>query len=653
MCGIAGIYDQSGQNKPLKQELQAMAAQIHHRGPDGEGFWCEDQIGFAHTRLSIIDLSGGAQPIHNEDKTIWTVFNGEIFNYIELRQELQAKGHSFYTQTDTEVIVHLYEEYGEHFVNHLNGQFAVALWDKNKNKLVLVRDRVGIAPLYYTQSQGRLLFASEIKALLPVLNESPAINHEALDQLMTFWAPVSPATLFKGVYEISPGMMLVASAGKVDIKRYWDWSFPTSKDEYDNRSEDELTGELYELLVDATRVRLRSDVPVGAYLSGGLDSSVLTNLIYRHSDSALRTFSIGFEHEALDESSYQQLMINHIQADHSSIKCSNQDVAEAFFDTIKHTEAPVLRTAPTPMRLLSGLVRKSGYKVVLTGEGADEVFGGYDLFKESKIRQFWAQNPNSQWRPWLLKKLYPYLELTSGRAQAYLQNFFGVGLDNPGQPCFSHLPRWDTTAKIKNFFSAELKAHLADNAVNTIEQSLPAAMESWHPFNRSQYIEAKSLMGGYLLCSQGDRMLMANSVEGRFPFLDHRVIEFANRLSPKLKMKALNEKYLLKKTMAKELPNEIVNRHKQPYRAPDAPAFFGNEHQQAPDYVDELLSETKIQDYGYFDSKRVGMLIKKARRGGAIGAKDNQAIVGILSTQIWHHWFVESFQENFKYYKKE
>ena len=647
MCGIAGILDLNTGNRPSKNELETMASQLRHRGPDGDGYLVNDAIGLAHTRLSIIDLSGGAQPIHNEDKTVWTVFNGEIFNYIELRQALESKGHRFYTHSDTEVIVHLYEEYGLDFVTHLNGQFAIALWDQNKKKLVLVRDRVGIAPLFYSKVNGRLVFASEVKGILPILGRSPRLNVNALDQIMTFWSPVAPETMFEGVFELPPGKMLVAAGEKFTTHQYWDWRFPETADDYDSRSESELCDQLHDLLIDATKIRLRSDVPVGAYLSGGLDSSVLVNLIHNHSDSELRTFSIGFEDGALDESYYQKLMIDHIGANHSSVICSNDDVANGFLETIKHAETTVLRTAPTPMRLLSGLVNRSGFKVVLTGEGADEVLGGYDIFKENKIRQFWAKNRNSKWRPWLLKRLYPYLELTSAQSQSYLQNFFGIGLDNPQQLCFSHLPRWETTAKIKNFYSSELKQQLSNNAIEMLESKLPSSMSNWRSFNRAQYIESKSLMGGYLLCSQGDRMLMANSVEGRFPFLDHRVIEFANRLPLKLKMKVLNEKYLLKRIMKPHLPAEIVKRHKQPYRAPDAPAFFGSDNKYNSDYVEEMLSERKLKDYGYFDYKKVGMLVRKVIRGGAIGTKDNQAVVGILSTQIWHNLFIEQYNKNY------
>jgi asparagine synthase (glutamine-hydrolysing) len=645
MCGIAGIVDLSARRPPQRTELAAMAGQLGHRGPDGQGFYCQGPAGLAHTRLSIIDLAGGTQPIHNEDQTVWVVFNGEIFNYIELRAELEAQGHRFYTHSDTEVIVHLYEQYGDEFPGFLNGQFAIALWDVVRQRLVLVRDRVGIAPLYYhVAGGGRLLFASEVKAMLAAFDQAPRLNADALDQIFTFWSTVSPDTLFEGVRELSPGMRLVVDSQGQHLSRYWDWQFPVSRGEYASGSEDQLCDELHQLLIDATQIRLRADVPVGAYLSGGLDSSVLTSLIHHHSDAPLRTFSIGFDQASLDESSFQQMMIDHLGADHSRLQCSNADVANGFVKTIWHAETAILRTAPVPMRLLSGLVHSQNYKVVLTGEGADEVFGGYDIFKEAKIRQFWARNRESAWRPLLLKRLYPYLDISPGRVQSYVQSFFGIGLANPQVPWFAHLPRWDTTARAKQFFSDALRSQLSTTALDRLQASLPGAIGSWSPFARAQFIEARLLMGGYLLSSQGDRMLMANSVEGRFPFLDHRVIEFANRLPAKLKMKVLSEKYLLRKTMARYLPDAIVNRHKQPYRAPDAPAFFAAAQGQVPDFVDDMLSEEKLSRYGYFDPRKVSLLLRKARRGDVIGAKDNQAVIGILSTQLWHHLFVENFR---------
>ncbi len=645
MCGIAGIVCHDSQQRVSEDEVMRMVAQIDHRGPDGSGCYVKNNIGLGHARLSIIDLDGGKQPIHNEDGTVWVSFNGEIFNFVELKAELEKKGHQFYTLSDTEVIVHLYEEYGSAFVNHLNGQFSIALWDEPKRTLLLVRDRLGIVPLFYQQSSERLVFASEVKAILSTFNCSPTLNLSALDQLMTFWAPVSPVSLFEGINEVSPGEMLTVQDGEISSRRYWDWEFPDAGGEYRGGSDEQLAEELHDLLIDATRIRLRSDVPVGAYLSGGLDSSVLVSIIHNHSDAHLRTFSIGFEESGLDEQSYQNELIQHLDADHSRIICSNQDVAENFVDTIWHTEAPVLRTAPVPMRLLSGLVRQQGYKVVLTGEGADEVLGGYDIFKETKIRQFWAKNSDSNFRAALLKRLYPYLDISKRQGQVYLKNFFGMGLEQPDLAYFSHLPRWTTTAKCKDFFSDNLKSKLTENPYDIMGNSLPKALPRWHYFNRAQYVEAKSLMGGYLLCSQGDRMLMANSVEGRFPFLDHRVIEFANSLHPKLKMKVLNEKFLLKKAMGRYLPSNIVKRYKQPYRAPDIAAF--NHGGRLPGYVEELLSESTVKRFGYFDPKRTNLLVQKVKRGRAIGHKDNMAFVGILSTQIWHHLFIEQFHEKF------
>lgn len=644
MCGINGIAALSAQTRISEKDVRSMLPLLHHRGPDGSGVYLDpkQRIGLGHTRLSIIDLAGGAQPMHNEDQTVWVTFNGEIFNYLELRKALLKQGHKFHTHSDTEVIVHAYEQYGDDFVQHLNGQFAIALWDSSRQRLLLVRDRAGILPLFYTRQGDRLLFASEIKALLPQLTQAPRISAAALDQIFTFWAARSPNTLFEDIFEVSPGHMLVLENGRLRELIYWDWRFPEQEDDYHKGSDADLAEQLYDLLADATSIRLRADVPVGAYLSGGLDSSALVALIRRHSDAPLKTFSIGFEERSLDESVFQKQTIEHLGVENSRIFCQNRDIAEHFPGTIFHAETAILRTAPTPMRQLSGLVRASGYKVVLTGEGADEALGGYDLFKEAKIRQFWARQPQSEWRPLLLKALYPYLETSGAQAKAYLRNYYSIGLDRANQPGFSHLTRWFTTSQCKVFFSEQLNASLRENAIDRLAGQLPTAFNHWHTFNRAQYLEAKTLMGDYLLCSQGDRMLMANSVEGRFPFLDHRVIEFANGLNPRLKMRVLNEKYLFKQAMKNQLPRQILERHKQPYRAPDIPAFFSAD---PPAYVNDLLSEEKLKRYGYFDAKKVGFLLKKASHGSSLAYKDNMALVGVLSTQLCHYFFIEQFSQ--------
>ncbi|MBI3776882.1 MAG: asparagine synthase (glutamine-hydrolyzing) [Gammaproteobacteria bacterium] len=638
MCGIAGIFAQAGGAPPQRVELERAISALAHRGPDGHGFYQQGMVGLAHARLSIIDLAGGAQPIHNEDETVWVVFNGEIFNYVELREFLQTQGHRFYTHSDTEVLVHLYEHYGLDFAHHLNGQFALALWDQNQQQLILCRDRAGILPLFYAVQNGRVVFASEIKAVLPVIGGIPALNPAALDQVMTFWSTLGDTTMFEGVRQVLPGEMLIAFDGGIRKQRYWDWRYP-SDDDYHGTSVEQQAEELRALLSDATRIRLRADVPVGAYLSGGLDSSVLATLI-RANGITPETYSIRFNDAQLDEGVHQQRMAEHLGVQHHQVQCSEAAIGREFPRAIWHTETPILRNAPVPMMLLSGLVHARGAKVVLTGEGADEVLGGYDIFKEAKLRRFWARNPKSLWRPLLLKRLYPYLEFNPARAQSYSEAFFGTGLDQPNATFFAHLPRWSTTAQSKQFYAAEFKARLNTDPLALLEQSLPRDYAQWHSFNRAQYVEAKVLMANYLLWSQGDRMLMANSVEGRFPFLDQRVIEFAARIHPNLKMKVLNEKFLLKHAFINQLPASIVSRSKQPYRAPDIPAFFHDG--VALDYVDALLADDVIKRYGYFDAQKTGFLLKKIRAGRAIGYKDNMALVAILSTQMWHHLFVEN-----------
>ncbi len=638
MCGIAGILDVTGGSQPARSELASMIARLHHRGPDGTGIFTDGPVGLAHARLSIIDLAGGDQPIHNEDKAIWVVFNGEIFNYLELRAELVSLGHYFYTQSDTEVIVHLYEQYGEKFVDYLNGQFAIALWDKKQQKLILARDRTGIRPLFYTQAAGRFIFASEVKALFALPEVHRELDVTALNQICTYWSPLAPHTVFEDVKSLPPGHIMVIADGKTTMNRYWDWDFSdVAPSQY--RSEADYADELRELMIDAVRLQLRADVPVGAYLSGGLDSSIITSLIHNFTDTPLRTFSLTFEDAEFDESSHQQELVKFLGTQHSSLQCKKSDIAKAFPRTIFHTETPIVRTAPTPLMLLSQHVRESGYKVVLTGEGADEVFGGYDLFKEAKIRRFISRQPESKMRPRILERLYPYLKNSPASGRAFTQTFFSEGMEHRDQPFFAHIPRWTTTRRIGQFFSADMQAMIGQvDPYAALLATLPNEINTWPPMGRDQYVEAHTLMTGYLLCSQGDRVAMANSIEGRFPFLDHRVIEFANRLPPQLKMRGLTEKYLLKKSMKGLLPESVRTRTKQPYRAPDCASFF--DAGKPVDYVAYLFSITKISSAGYFDATATNKLFEKCRAGRAIGFADNMAFVAILSTMLLHEQFI-------------
>ncbi|HEY0862317.1 MAG TPA: asparagine synthase (glutamine-hydrolyzing), partial [Pseudoxanthomonas sp.] len=398
MCGIAGFSGADVRPDGARATLERMIHPLAHRGPDGFGFHAEPGAALAHARLSIIDLATGDQPIHNERRTAWTVFNGEIFNYVELRRDLEARGHRFYTHSDTEVIVHLYDRYGDDFVQHLNGQFAIALWDGERRRLVLARDRAGIRPLYHAHRHGRVWFASEVKSLLAVVPECAQLNPRALMQTLTYWAPVDPDTLYEGVQSLPPGCLLSIEAdGSQHLRAYWNWEFPDAAETAPSRyplTVEQATDELRGLLVDAVRLQLRADVPVGAYLSGGLDSSGIVAVIKGFTDTPVRTFSVAFEDGEFDESEHQQAMVRHLGTDHTTLRCTRRDIGEAFPRLIRHTETPVLRTAPVPLMLLAGSVREHGYKVVLTGEGADEVFGGYDLFKEAKVRRFWARQPD-------------------------------------------------------------------------------------------------------------------------------------------------------------------------------------------------------------------------------------------------------------------
>ncbi len=637
MCGIAG-YVNFGPERVSAAHAGRMIEALRHRGPDGTGVYEDGDAVLAHARLSIIDLEGGRQPMRNEDGSLWITFNGEIFNYVELRQQLLERGHSFATHSDTEVILHLFEDLGPECVHRLNGQWAFAIWDRNKRKLFLSRDRVGVRPLFYTTAGSTLVFASEVKALFAHPDVPRELDPAGLDQVFTFWSAIPPRTAFKNVLELPPGHSMLVTDGGVAVRPYWQPDYSAAGD---GRPESEYADELLNLLIDATRIRLRADVPVGAYLSGGIDSTLTTALIRKFTSAPLRTFSVSFADAEFDESAYQRDAVRFLNTDHEEVRCTNEDIGRVFPDVIWHAEKPILRTAPAPLFILSKLVRDSGYKVVVTGEGSDEMLGGYDIFKETKIRQFWRAHPDSRLRPLLLRRLYPYLQNIQNQPDAYRNAFFHIGDNGRLEPFFSHLPRWQLTSKLKLFFSDAFRAELGcHNAYEELSDLLPECYAAWDRFCQAQYLETKYLLPGYILSSQGDRVGMAHSVEGRFPFLDCRVVEFASRLPVRLKMKALNEKYLLKRCAEGLIPTSIRQRSKQPYRAPDGSSLMQT---SAREYVEELLSADCLRRDGVFDPASVHNLLAKFRSGRAIGVKDNMALVGIVSTQLVLHHFIHEF----------
>jgi len=633
MCGIVGICNLGGAPPARESTLRSMLGTIRHRGPDQFGIYLDDHVGLGNARLSIIDLSTGQQPISNEDGTLWIVFNGEIFNHPELRRELKKRGHRFSTACDTETVLHAYEEYGTDCLSRFNGQFAIAIWNSRSRTLFMARDRLGVRPLFYTVADGTLVFGSEIKAILadPGVTASP--DPVALDQIFTFWSTLSPRSFFRGIVDLPPGHYMLVRDGRITLKPYWEMTFPEDG-AAPLRSLREYAEELRDLLIDATLIRLRADVPVGAYLSGGLDSSTITAIIRNHTTNPLETFSIAFTDPDFDESGFQSRMARVLGTDHHVVHATHADIGRVFPEVIWHVETPVMRTSPAPMFLLSRLVRDHHFKVVLTGEGADELLAGYDIFKEAKIRRFWARQPDSKLRPALFNRIYPWIpRLTRSN---YAQSFFGMGLRETESRDYSHSLRWRTTARAKRFFSEEMR-----QAIQASEDGLtpfyPDGFDRWDPLHRAQYLEITIFLSQYLLSSQSDRMAMGHSVEGRFPFLDHRVVEFCNGLPPQLKLRGLTEKHLLKEVSREWLPAEISDRPKQPFRAPIHRAFFND---SPPDYLEELLTPSAIKHSGYFNPQTVGHLVAKLKQGLSLSETDDMALAGIISTELVDRQFV-------------
>lgn len=640
MCGIIGTLDWSGRHPPQEGLLRQMLATIRHRGPDEFGLYVDTKLGMGCARLSIIDLSTGQQPIYNEDRSLWIVFNGEIYNYLELRAELVKHGHTFTTRTDTEVILHLFEDLGPGCLERLNGQFAIAIWDTKRKSLFLARDRLGIRPLFYAPLPHGLAFGSEIKAILLDPRVEARLDPQALAQTFTFWAPLAPRTVFQGIEELPPGHYMEVNAKERTVSRYWQLTFPEAGEE-EPISEADAADRLHALLSDATRLRLRADVTVGGYLSGGLDSTYITGLIREHTPEALSTFSIAFEDLAYDERSYQELATAFLGTAHRRTVCTNADIGRVLPDVVWHTEVPILRTSPAPMYLLSRLVQENGIKVVLTGEGSDEFLGGYNIYKEDKVRRFWAREPDSELRPLLLRKLYPYIADLARGGDAYLAAYFGRDLTDVDRPGYSHRLRWQSTARMRNFLAPDFQMP-GYEPVDELLTDLNGGLSALSPLAQAQALEVRTFMSAYLLSSQGDRMMAANSVEGRFPFLDHRVVEFVARLPAKLKIRGLREKHILKESAKGFLPPPIIERHKQPYRAPIHGALFN----QPLGYVAELLSPEGLRAGGVFAPEPVDRLMRKYRRFGRLSEFEDMALIGVLTTQLLTHQFVHHFDRS-------
>lgn len=641
MCGICGIIDYNSMANS-QANVESMLRSISYRGPDESGIYHSRHATLGNVRLSIIDIGGGQQPISDLSGRYWIVFNGEIFNYKELRKELEVKGTVFRTMSDTEVLVQLYSLYGKKCLALLNGQFALAIWDKKKEELFIARDRVGIRPVFYNIENGVFSLASEIKALFKLNYIARELSPENLSQVYTFWATITPNTPFKGVFELPPGHFATFNRHGLTIEQFWELKFDNSASRLS--LQDAMDG-FNELFSDAVRIRLRADVEVAAYLSGGIDSSATVAYIKKIEPGILNTFSIGFDEKDFDESPYQKEAAKYFDTNHKSMICTSQDIADSFPRVIWHSETPILRTAPAPMFLLSKLVRNNNIKVVVTGEGSDEILGGYDIFKEAKIKRFWASQPDSVIRPLLLKKLYPYLSQMKDVNPKILKMFYGYKLEDVDNPFYSHLLRFNNSNHIKKHFSNELSQQLRDySPLSVLEKRLPENFNKWDQLSKSQWLETTVFMSGYLLSSQGDRMGMANSVEGRYPFLDYRVIEFCSSLPSDYKLNGLNEKFLLKKLLTNRIPEKILKRPKQAYRAPIKSVFLNKD---SPEYVKHMLSDSYIRKAGIFNSDSIAGVISRMQSTGVVSEIDNMVLTSVISTHLIYYQFIENNNEEF------
>ncbi|MBI4860460.1 MAG: asparagine synthase (glutamine-hydrolyzing) [Candidatus Riflebacteria bacterium] len=626
----------------IRGQVEAMLAALRHRGPDDEGVFAHGPMAMGTRRLKVIDLAHGHQPISNEDQTVWICFNGEIFNYLELRRNLESRGHRFSTASDTEVLVHLYEDVGDRLVDQLNGQFAFAIWDARERQLVLARDRMGIRPLFYTVAGDTLIFGSEIKALLANREVPARFDPYGLQHVFFFAAPSAPRTLFQGIHQVPAGRLVTVRDGQLKERTYWDLDFFPAKESVPDLGEEHYARELERLMEDSVRLQLQAEVPVGVYVSGGLDSGVIAGLVKRVHPGPLRTFSVGFQQGFFNEMPFARKMARHVGAEAHEFTCTHRDVSAGLPAAVYFSEHPTFVTEMVPLMHLSQLARKD-VVVILTGEGADEAFGGYRYFRVDKIRRLLSTFPVSLMGGlirWLVKKkigadhVFPH-----GRYVTSVKAKYGC------YPAMQY--EFEVGRQIMEII-------LADDLLNTLDRHDPAGdlgyptdrLARWHPFDQATYFSYKMRLSNHQVSPLGDRATMANSIEGRYPFLDHRLVEFAARIPRYHKLRGFREKYILRKALGHLLPREIAHRKKQQFQAPFGSAFLGPDR---PGYVAELLSESVVRSKGYFSPTKVRWVLDRLRHYNEQRPDDvnyervqvELGLVAVLTTHLWDEIFLK------------
>jgi len=625
MCGICGIFDLSG--RPINRDtLARLNSSIRHRGPDGEGELVDNEIGLGHRRLSIIDVGGGGQPIGNEDGKVQVVFNGEIYNFIELRNELERFGHQFRTKSDTEVIVHAYEQWGTDCVKRFNGMFAFALWDARQRKLLLARDHLGIKPMYYVTIGNQLLFASEIKSLLQHPACPREVDLDALAELFTFRYVPSPKTLFQRIMKLPPAHFMVVSRAGQRIERFWDW-VPRPQN---GRKESELIEEYQELLEDAVRLQMRSDVPVGLFLSSGIDSGVLLAIMSKFANRPVQAFTIGFEGgEKTNEVDDARVLARKFGADHHFRMLAPEDYVKYYERYMWDLEEPVGNETAAAFYFVARIASER-VKVVLTGQGADEPWAGYDRYKGVKLSALYNRMPRM-----VTNGVATLVARMPGRMERLKRGAISLGEQDM-------LTRF---TKVYSFFSAEMKARLyrgdlkerfnADaygtrQALNRLQKDV-AHLD---PLTQMLYIDTRANLPDDLLMV-ADKTSMANSLESRVPFLDYRLVEFVESLPPKLKLNGLNGKYLHKQAVGKWLPREVVRRKKKGFANPIEDWF----RVRMKPFVEDCLLGSDSFTRRYFDVNYIKKMLELDRTGKE---QYRRHIYLLVSLELWHRRFLQN-----------
>jgi asparagine synthase (glutamine-hydrolysing) len=626
MCGITGFIDKESSDRASRTSLlDSMCRVIAYRGPDEQGMTVEGRAALGMRRLSIIDLKGGQQPIYNSDGSKFIVFNGEIYNYRELRKDLESRGYKFKTNSDTETIIHAYDEFGTDCVRHLRGMFAFAIWDKKEESLFLARDRVGKKPLFYSLTpKGNFVFGSELKTLLTHGEISREIDHAALDTYLTFGYVPEEFCIFKEAKKLGPGHFLVFKNGRVETQKYWDFDYSEVKN---IRSEGEYTEALREKIMEAVKVRLISEVPLGAFLSGGVDSSSIVGLMSQILDKPVKTFSIGFNEDSFNELKYARVAAKHFNTEHHEFTLT-PDFVEIVDDLVWHFDEPFSDSSALPTYMVSKMARDF-VTVVLSGDGGDELFAGYTRYVIDRERSGLEKLPAGFRRNVLepVSRALPH----GARGKNYLYNASLDATDRYidsvsqfNRPRRNYLYSGDFRGKLNGTFGVG----------ETLFQNLAASVSAGSQIDRLLYLDSKTYLPGDIL-TKVDRMSMAASLEARVPLLDHELIEFVVGMPADLKLKGLETKYIFKKAMEGIVPNEILHREKQGFGVPIGEWI----NAQLKERIYSDLTDKRTTERGYFDTKYIGTLLEEHRKG----RRDHSHAVWVLwMLELWHRRFIDN-----------